>query len=286
MPPDLTQGQTVDSNPAEPVAVEPVASGTTTETTEGTVDTQSEQATEKAEGAIAEEQFTDVDPKTLPPELQALHKQLQSAFTKKTQGIADLKKKAEYYDQLAADEEVLQFLDQRSRRGKETTEDKPEPLVSEQEYAEALSSPEGFSKVMQAMLQKAMQPLQQKVRAAEAADVIEEFAANGHEDIYSLQEDELISIQLRMDPPKNEADYRKKVESAYERAKQLTEKYVQKGYEKAKAESMGVIKEKVNAASQPPTLNPGKTYEGPDPKTLSGRDAFRLAKRGTRVPQN
>lgn len=285
---DLTQGQPVSNNPTEPVATEPAAAGTTTETTNGIAEGQSGQVTEQAQGAPAEEQFTDLDPNTLSPELQATYKQLQAAFTKKTQGVAELKKKAEIYDQLAADEEVLQFLDQRSRRGQEAT-GKPEqqqPLVTEEEYAEALSGPQGFANVFQKLLTKAIQPLQQKVREAEAADIIEEFASAGHEDIYNLQEDELISIQLRLDPPRNEADYRKKVEEAYQRAKVLTDKYYQKGYEKAKAEMSGVIQNKVNASSQPPTINPGKTYEGPDPKTLTGAEAFRLAKRGQRVPQN
>lgn len=282
---DLQQGQTVDNNPTDPGAVEPAAAGTTPETTTGTVENPDGQATQ-AEGASAEESFTDVDPQTLPPELQALYKKMQSGFTKKMQGLSEAQKKAGIYDQLAGDKDFVDFWQQRLAKGQVPTPGEPEPLVSEQDYSEALSSPQGFEKVMQKIIQKAVQPLQEKVRQAEATDLLEEFAQDGHEDIYDLQEDELISIQLKLDPPRDSADYKAKVSEAYTRAKALTEKYFQKGYEKAKAESMGVIQNKKNASSEPPTINPGKTYEGPDPKTLSARDAFRLAKKGVRVPQN
>lgn len=282
--PDLQQGALVDNNPADPVAAP--AEAVATETTNGTVETPSGQAETQAQAAPAEEQFSDVDPKTLPPELQTLYKKMQSGFTKKMQGLTEAQKKAEIYDQLAGDKDFVSYWEQKIAKGQDPSAAQPEPLVNDQEYAEALSSPQGFEKIMQKVIAKAVEPLAQKARAAEASDILEEFAAEpGHEDLYALQEDELISIQLRLDPPKNERDYRAKVQEAYTRAKDLTQKYFQKGYEKAKAEAMGVIQNKVNAASNPPTINAGKTYEGPDPKDLTGADAYRLAKKGVRVPQ-
>ncbi len=283
---DLQQGQQVASNPTDPGAVEPAATGTTPETTTGTGETQSGQATDvQAQGAPAEESFTDVDPKTLPPELQAVYRKMQAGFTKKMQGASEAQKKAAEYDQLMGDQRFTNYWKALAAEGQNQTKE-PEPLITEQEYAEALSSPQGMEKLMQKVVQQAVQPLQDKVRVAEASEVLQEFAAAGHEDLYELQEDQLISIQLELDPPRNRDDYRAKVEQAYTRAKELTQKYFQKGYQKATAEKMGVIQDKVNASSTPPTLNPGKTYEGPDPKTLSAGDAFRLAKKGVRVPQS
>ena len=49
-----------------------------------------------ADSAPAEETF--FDPKTVPPELQGAYKQMQAAFTKKTQAISQARQKVEAYD--------------------------------------------------------------------------------------------------------------------------------------------------------------------------------------------
>jgi hypothetical protein len=61
------------------------------ETQESTPDVSNEGSVETTE----EESYTRIDPKTLPPELQAMHKSLLRDYTKKTQSIAQQRKEFE-----------------------------------------------------------------------------------------------------------------------------------------------------------------------------------------------
>lgn len=66
------------------------------ETTEPTAETPQESTPEVAQEA-QEESYTRIDPKTLTPELQAMHKSLLRDYTKKTQALAKQRKEYEEY---------------------------------------------------------------------------------------------------------------------------------------------------------------------------------------------
>lgn len=65
-----------------------------------------EQSTETPEQE-EQESYTRIDPKTLPPELQAMHKSLLGDYTKKTQSVAQMRKELE-----ARQAEIEQFKQQ------------------------------------------------------------------------------------------------------------------------------------------------------------------------------
>ena len=63
---------------------------------------------------ILNEDATFFDPKGLSEELQPAYKQMQAAFTKKTQGIADVRKKSEAFDNLLKDEKFRNWAREQS----------------------------------------------------------------------------------------------------------------------------------------------------------------------------
>lgn len=60
---------------------------------------------------VTAETFTNVDPKTLPPELQSIYKSMQADFTRKTQDIASSKEKAEAFDTLASNPQFSKLME-------------------------------------------------------------------------------------------------------------------------------------------------------------------------------
>lgn len=81
MPPEVTEPQTLDEVMDATMAEKPQE--------EVPAETQpSNEATPQTE----EESYTRIDPKTLPPELQAMHKSLLRDYTKKTQALAQQRK--------------------------------------------------------------------------------------------------------------------------------------------------------------------------------------------------
>lgn len=82
MPPEVTEPQTLDQ-------VIDAAAAPETEIPEA-----QPEETQPSEQA-AEESYTRIDPKTLPPELQAMHKSLLRDYTKKTQMLAQQRKEIE-----------------------------------------------------------------------------------------------------------------------------------------------------------------------------------------------
>lgn len=85
--PEMPEPQTLDE--AVDAAVDPQP-----EQSEKIEDAQPEN-TQTSEPETAEESYTRIDPKTLPPELQAMHKSLLRDYTKKTQALAKQRKELE-----------------------------------------------------------------------------------------------------------------------------------------------------------------------------------------------
>ncbi len=66
------------------------------------------QESNEAEPQQEEESYTRIDPKTLPPELQAMHKSLLRDYTKKTQSLAQMRKELEQRQQATQEPEAPQ----------------------------------------------------------------------------------------------------------------------------------------------------------------------------------
>lgn len=287
-------------NPEDPVSSPPVATeGTAVATTPATAE-----ATASAQGAAdgtpkEPESFTKLDPNSLDPKLMPFYKSMLGDYTRKTQEAAQTLKaaeaarqKAEFYDTLMADNRVVEYLQKLTNPEPEAPQEDPFS-VSEDEYAQAISSPQGMSQLMKKLFERASQPIHEKLakqdvelETARAAEILDEFTEDGHPDLYELEQDKLISIQAAVDKPKSQAEYKQKLAKWYENAKRVTQKHYQRGYEAAKKELLAKSAQIAASATLPPQNSPGKTYSGPDPKTLTAKQAYELAKRGITVPQD
>lgn len=298
----MAEGQVVDSNSAAAVA-EPVT-GQSGTVASGTVETQSGQATE-GQSAPAEESFSNIDPKTLPPELQAVYKNLQSDYTKKTQSVADVRKKAEQYDQLSKDQKFIDYWNGLSKQQKaEYKEQKAEAekrlgeKITDDRFTKAFESKDGFLDLIAEVVKetsakdrKEIEALKQYKTVNEASSIVEAFATEKgtdgkplRPDFYALDEDGLISGFLKLSAPEKgytAEEYPAFLDKAYNWSKTLSQKY----YEKGKQEALTRIQQKVSTSSNPPTQAAKGAYTGPEPKKMTVREAMDLAKRGIKVPQ-
>ena len=267
------------------------------------------QAAPPAQGATQEEtNFTSIDPKTLPPELQAVHKSMLGDYTKKTMAIADREKaleqaskKAEAYDKLTQDQRFKETWAELTRREKsDFKEQKVEAekrlgeKISDEEFMKAFNSKDDFLSLMErvnndlrAKDQKEIQDLKQKVGTSEAANIVDavalEVGADGkpmRPDFYQL--DELITGFLRLNASESPKDFQKNVTNAYDWAKSYTQKF----YDRGRQDALKVIETKVQNSSLPPSITSKNVYAGPDPKKLDASEAVALARKGIRVPQN
>lgn len=298
----MVDGQAVDSNPT--AATEAPITGQADGGAMGTVETQGGQAT-AGQSAPTEEQFSNIDPKTLPPELQAVYKNLQADYTKKTQSIAERSKKADSYDQLSKDPRFADYWNGLNRQQKaDFKEQKAEAekrlgeKITDERFQKGWQNKDEFLDLIAEVVKetsgqdrKKIESLEQFKTVTEASNIVEAFAtelgADGkpaRPDFYSLDEDGLINGFLRVQAPEkgySAEEYPAKLNEAYTWAKSISQKY----YEKGRAEALARVQQKVATSSNPPTQAVKGQYSGTDPKKLSVREAMELAKRGTRIPQ-
>lgn len=308
----MTDGQPVESNSGTAVA-EPASSGQSVSVDPGTPENQSGQAVTQDQGASAEDTFSTVDPKTLPPELQELHKSLQADYTKKTQAlahkakeIAETQKKAQAYDQLTADDRFKNYWSELSRKEKnDFKESKAEAekslgqKISDEDFQKSFESKDGFLNLLKRVVddtrtqdQTRIQELEQKVTENEAADIVEQFATEVGQDGKPVRPDfrdldskyNLITGYLQVNPPqaRNQGAYMQKLDEAYSWAKAMTEDF----YNKGKSEAIAMMQKKAAGSSQMPTNAAKAVYAGPDPKKLSVSESVALARKGIKIPQN
>lgn len=297
----MAEGQAVDSNPA--TAEAPVI-GQADAATSGTVETQNGQAN-AGQSASVEDQFSSIDPKTLPPELQAVYKNLQSDYTKKTQSIADTRKKAEQYDQISKDSRFVDYWNGLNRQQKADfkeqkveAEKKLGEKIDDARFQKAFETKDGFLELMAEVAREAsakdrseIEALKQYKTVNEAQSIVDAFksekAPDGKPlrgDFDSLEEDGLINGFLRLAAPDKgytAEEYPAKLNEAYTWAKTLSAKY----YEKGRQEALARIQQKAATSTNPPTKAVKGTYSGSDPKKLTAAEALQMAKRGERIPQ-
>lgn len=283
---------------------EPVSTGQAASVSTGTSDQNGPAATQ-AQSAPETESFSSVDPKTLSPEMQAVYKSLQADYTKKTMSIADVRKKAEAFDKVssrsdfkgwwegATKEQKADFKEQKQEAEKKLGE-----KISDEDFTKAFNSKDDFLALLERVhtdrsekAQKKIEKLEQQLSVKDAADVVESFATEigkdgkpARPDFYKLDEDQLITGFLNVNPPENTTQqaYISKLNEAYGWAKAVSSKY----YEQGKAEALQIIQKKAAASSEPPTSSAKGAYTGPDPKKMSVREAMDLAKKGIRVPRD
>lgn len=302
--------QTVESTP-DTAGATAVQDGQAALVGNGTPENTSGQASPQGQSATAEESFTGVDPKTLTPEMQAVYKSLQSDYTKKTQAIAeerkrlpDLEQKAKSYDQLTSDQRVKDYLaglsrGERSdfREQKAEAEKRLGEKISDADFAKAFESKDNFLDLLQRVVedkragdQKEIAELKQEVTLNKVADIIASVETELDKttkqlvrpDFQSLEEDKLISGYLHVNPAQTLKEYRERTIEAYNWAKSVSSKY----YEKGKAEALKIVQTKSQNSSEPPTVTSKGAYTGPDPKKVDVSEAVALARKGIRVPHN
>lgn len=263
------------------------------------------QAIQQAQGAPAQDSFTDIDPETLPPELQAKYKSMLADYTKKTMGVAELRKKADTYDQLARDKRVVEFVNGLSKQQKADFKDQKAveekrlgEKITDEEFAKGFQTKDDFLTLMERVVNEATGKSQKEINELknyksvnEAQNIVDQFAtAQDKEgnplrpDFAKLEEDQLISGFLSINPPEDhsQGSYTRRLDEAYAWAKNLSQKY----YEAGKAEALKIVQAKAATSTNPPTQAVKGAYTGPDPKKLTTREAMDLAKKGIRVPRD
>jgi hypothetical protein len=292
--------QSVISNPvdtAAPAEVTPVDAGTTAGTGEpqsGQVDVS---ADAEAQGTPAEDTFSSIDPKSLPPELKSLHKQMQADYTRKMQNAAELRKKAEAYEKLIAEKQTVDPLTKEQTERKEQLEDELGFEISDDEFNKAFESKEGFLKFLQKSVvafnadsQKKISQLEKTQQVNRAKEIIDEFAeevdpSTGEKlrgDFDEMDSHGFITYQLRLNPPKSEAEFQTRVAEAYDNAKRVYNDIFEKGRKAA----LAGIQKKAASSMEIPTQSPQNAYTGGDPRKISVSEAVALARKGIKVPRN
>lgn len=226
-------------------------------------------------------------------------------YTRKTQSIAEVRKKAEAYDQVSKDQRFIDYYQGLNRQQKtELKEQKAEvekklgEKISDKEFFDSFQSKDDFLSLLERVVQDRSEKSQKKIEALEkqlsvkdASDVVESFATQVDKgtgqpvrpDFYALDEDQLITGYLTVNQPEegSEKAYISKLNEAYSWAKAVTQKY----YEKGRTEALQRIQQKAANSTEMPTQSAKGAYTGPDPKKLSPRDAMELAKKGIKIPQ-
>lgn len=255
---------------------------------------------EAAGAAPSEETFFNGDPNSLPPELKQAYTNMLKDYKSKTQSIAETRKKAEAFDQVRSRSDFNEWWSGANKQQKaEFKEQKAEvekrlgEKITDDEFTKAFQSKDDFLSFLERVVQdrsegsqKKIDKLEEQLSIKDAQDVVESFATETGKDgtavrpdFYALDEDQLISGFLNVNPPKStsQKDYVAKLNEAYGWAKALTQKY----FEKGKAEALQIAQKKAATSTEPPTQSAKGAYTGPKMPTV--REAIELAKKGQRV---
>lgn len=285
---------------AEPASAGQSASSGQTAPAAPETSSQNGQAATQAQSAPAEDSFSNIDPTTLSPEMQAVYKNLQKDYTQKTMSIADVRKKAEAYEGLTKDQRFVDYwkgLNQTQKADfkeqKQEAEKRLGEKISDEEFTKAFNSKDDFLSFLEKVVQdrseksqKKIEKLEQQLSVKDAADTVESFATEVGKDgkpvrpdFYQLDEDQLITGYLNINPPENTSQqaYTTRLNEAYGWAKSVSQKY----YEKGKAEALQIIQKKAAGSTEPPTTSAKGAYTGPKIPTV--QEAFAMAKKGQRV---
>jgi len=260
-----------------------------------------------------DESFTEIDPNTLSAENQKAYKNMLTDYKRKTQAVADqrrsieanqreaeeLRQKASVYDQISSDEAFIDYWNSLPAQGGATPTGQPTAQqaqalgLSDEDFNEALSSKEGFSKVLERTIkghserEKIRQDqLEADLRVQKANQFVRDFKSKpDYTDFDKYDKHKFITYQValhRPHPKSSEKDWDKLLNGAYSNAKNVYNDIYNEGYQAG----IQRLKQKEGNLSETPTRGTGPVYQGGKPKEISTSEAFDLAKRGIRVPQD
>ena len=195
------------------------------------------------------------DANSLAPELQAAYKNMQAAYTKKTQEIADVRKKAESLDELVNYEPFMNWYNQH-RQGtdkqamKQDTPVKPQEQVPTQApeemdpevYASIIQDPKKFKEYVSKLAMEAAGPMaaqaQQKAEMTMNLMKVEKFGQE-HPEFWELDRKGLIEPLIEKYPGLELEDYFKLARYPF-----LEQDAIRKAH--------GIVNDKRNAVSEKP----------------------------------
>lgn len=239
-----------DAALGSPAVVTDQVQGTDTSTVNDDVSTPTESV---------EESFTKIDPKSLPPELQAIHKSMLKDYTQKTQEISEYRKKADTYDTLMGNDSFTKLIDLVNNPTPAVPGVAAEPLSGEQLLSEILEKGPGrLDEIVNERLQERLGPLEN--------DIYTEKANKAYQDL----------IQKYPDLPEHEEAMAEKIRNANYNLSP-DDAYMIVTYDKVKQQGINEGAEAVakrNAAAQPGSSTAVVT---PSNRPQSVADAFAQA---------
>jgi len=255
--------------------------------------------------APSEETFFTGDPNSLPPELKQAYTNMLKDYKTKTSEVAQVRKKAEQFDQISKDSRFVDYWNNLNRQQKAdfkeqkaAVEKKIGEKISDDEFQKSFESKDAYLSMQERIAQHVLEKSQKKIEeleqfktVTEASQIVESFATETgpdgkplRPDFYALDADGIINGFLRLNAPEkgySADEYPAKLNEAYTFAKNLSQKY----YEKGKQDALARIQQKASSSTNPPTQAAQGAYTGPEPKKMSVREAMDLAKKGIKVPQ-
>lgn len=226
--------------------------------------TQGDQESAVVAEAAKEIDLTSIDPNTLSPELQELHKSLLGDYTRKTQEISTIKGQADAFNELANQPgfaEVLANLEKYGTFTAPAEEQKPvQQMNGEEILTKILEDPNWLTNKIREEAQALNQPILEREGQREASSTIEKLTAK-YPDFPEYSNDIAKKIEqsgFKMDP-----------EDAY---KALA---FDKSYQKGANEATKVTQDRINAAG-----TKGSSAQVTQPQVFKTiNEAFQAAKK-------
>lgn len=118
------------------------------------------------------ESFTSVDPSTLPPELQATYKSLQADYTRKTQNLAEINRKAAAFEEVMSNPNLSKMVATASTQPGESPAPQETPMSGEELLVKILDDPQALFDIVdkraEEIANRKLEPLSEKVYSKEA----------------------------------------------------------------------------------------------------------------------
>ena len=171
-----------------------------------TADTQQETtpATTQEEGVTTtsnEDSF--FDSKTLPAELMPAYKNMQASYTKKTQEIADVRKKADAFNQLSSYQPFLQWYDKHTKGETDSNPDKESGELTDDEFSLLMSDKKLFTQYVSELAKQQALPVaeeaKRKALSLQREMEIKDFGKE-YPDFWTLDKQGLIEPLMRKYP--------------------------------------------------------------------------------------
>lgn len=244
---------------------------------------------------VTEDNFTRVDPKTLPPQLRAAYDNMLRDYKEKTTKLSETikaevaknlnpyREKADFYDRLTKEEAFVAKWNEYVQQVSQPTAQNPntDPAVLE--------------------VKTQLQQIQQKLQEAETHEIMSGFADAVNEKGVKLHPDfdmlNSLSIGQRINGTGEPDDFsllracvelsggnspQEKLANGYKAAKSLYTSI----FEQGKKAGMNRLQTKVQNSSLPPSNSNGETLQLIDKKPTSAREALEMARKGQIVSRD